>query len=1099
MRKGWFLLLFLISVPLWSQQGFVLNDGQWEHPGKFVLRQGPNAIFFTPDSIVFSILDPADFHPEHQGQTHHYEESLTYANFSMVFDGAVTMDWQGDERLEHYNNFFVGHSRFWRSKVPSFEKLRAKNVYPGIDLLFYQTAGGLKFDWILAPGADPATIEWHYNGLTDLKVQGKKLQLNTGAFTLEESMPWAYQDEKDVKCRYENREDRVGFSVSKLDREKSLIIDPIYIFSTYSGSTADNFGYTATFDQNGHAFGGGIVWNTGYPTTLGAFDTTYNGGIFDAALSKFSSDGSQLLWSSYLGGSHIDQPHSIDCDEFGNLYVLGSTGSSDFATTPNALDTSFGGGPTTTVEYYTFSNGADAFVSKISPTGTALLASTYLGGLGNDGVNGALHFNYGDGYRGEIEVQLSGGPVYIATSSDSTGMPVSTGQTEYQGRQDGYFAVFNRGLDQLLSATYVGSAGNEGLYSLSLANKAGNGNNQGTRVFLTGPIQDTSGAFSYSSDSVVISQTKGTDGLLVALFSNDTLLRPLGLHISSDTVGKYNQHFFVETNFPSDTSTIVTTMGQDKGGVEASDTLFWGQPGSAQYIMELKLDTVSKTFNPKRTMVFGDSSKSTVDISPTAMMVDFCGNVYLSGWGGSPNTEGTTDGLVTTANAIKSTTDGRDFYFLVMEPSWKNASLATYFGGSGREHVDGGTSRFDSKGRIFQAVCAGCGGTSSYPAFPSNAYSLTNNSFNCNLAVTVIDLDVQTARAEVSAPVEFCYPGGLALSDSSENVDIWYISWGDGQTAISDSTLPGHFYGAPGTYNVQLIGNDSICNTWDTTSVQIDVLPPHDSVFIELTYQTCDTTVLHDLFAVARYRSDSSLVDVSGTGGYQISWSYITATGASYTGQGNSFVNPMGKIGTNILSVSVFDPVCGVTEQYSYPIVFARPASVGISFEVPDCASNNPAIINAMLFSADSYNWFINGAPEPDPQPLTLNISQSGTYEITLVGSENICGTSDTATQIIDVYYADTTLEIPNVITPNGDNLNDTWYINSSSQDWLTFKVKVFNRWGTKVFETSAPTFNWGADYDGQILSPGVYFYLIEGTTSCGPFPKKEGTLTISY
>ena len=435
----------------------------------------------------------------------------------------------------------------------------------------------------------------------------------------------------------------------------------------------------------------------------------------------------------------------------------------------------------------------------------------------------------------------------------------------------------------------------------------------------------------------------------------------------------------------------------------------------------------------------------------------------------------------------------------MLDPTWKEAKLATYFGGPGREHVDGGTSRFDSKGRIFQAVCAGCGGSSSYPAFPSNVWSTTNNSNNCNLAVTVIDLDLQTARVQLVAPSEFCLPAAFAPLDSSENIDTWYVNWGDGSVSNGLTALPFHNYSAAGTYQVAIYGQETDCNTWDTLLFNVDVLPAYDSVFLALNYDSCDAQVdSNPMFAEVRYQSDSSIASVFGSDGLQITWQYTPSTGSSYTDTGNQFTNPFGRLGSNFLTVTVYDPVCGVTQTLQEEIVFHRPAQVGIDYELPDCNSGNPAVANALLFNADTYTWLVNGQ-EQVGAGIALSLSQSGAYTLQLVGTESNCGTTDTAEVSFDVFFSDTTVSVPNVITPNGDNINDRWYMTGSNLDWVSFKIRVYNRWGNKVFETNAPTFNWGADYDGEILSPGVYFYLIEAENECGPLPPQEGTLTISY
>ena len=303
--------------------------------------------------------------------------------------------------------------------------------------------------------------------------KGERIGPSDPVWTLVEEMPYALQEERTVRARYKETNGHLGYDLGRFSRDQPLTIDPIYIFSTYTGSSVDNFGYTATFDDSSNAIGGGIAFGIGYPTTLGAVDLSFNGGFFDVAISKFSSDGSQLLWSTYLGGSNLDQPYSMDCDENGNVYILGSTGSDDFGVTATAYDTSFAGGASITAEYYTFNQGTDLFVSKINAAGNQLVGSTYIGGAGSDGINDSLRFNYGDSFRGEIEVQRNGGAVYFVSSTFSSSYPTIAPATSHQGGQDGVISVLNRDLTQLLASTYAGTSGNEALYSIALADKQG--------------------------------------------------------------------------------------------------------------------------------------------------------------------------------------------------------------------------------------------------------------------------------------------------------------------------------------------------------------------------------------------------------------------------------------------------------------------------------------------------------------------------------------------------------------------------------------------------------------------------------------------------
>lgn len=190
------------------------------------------------------------------------------------------------------------------------------------------------------------------------------------------------------------------------DPTLTLVIDPTVVFSSYSGSTADNWGYTATYDSHGNLYGGGIGDDIGYPVSLGAYQVDFSG-IWDVTISKFDASGSFLHYATYLGGSNVDVPHSLYVNDNDELYIFGTTGSSDFPVTANAYDTTFNGGSNISIPAGSFSNGSDIFIAKLSADGTQLPASTFIGGSGNDGVNTAasgLRKNYADEHRGEIIV-----------------------------------------------------------------------------------------------------------------------------------------------------------------------------------------------------------------------------------------------------------------------------------------------------------------------------------------------------------------------------------------------------------------------------------------------------------------------------------------------------------------------------------------------------------------------------------------------------------------------------------------------------------------------------------------------------------------------
>ena len=172
----------------------------------------------------------------------------------------------------------------------------------------------MKYDWIVHPGADPSVIVQEYGGIEGLDVLPKKVKIRTAIGTLEEEMPYAYQGSKEVRARYQRGKDEVRINLGAYDRVKRLL-------STLSTSSAliqalrrTILGTLPPLTIMEMLWRRDCLWY-GVSSGFRSYDISYNGGFFDGAISKFSADGSQLLWSAYLGGNNLDQPHSMDCDE----------------------------------------------------------------------------------------------------------------------------------------------------------------------------------------------------------------------------------------------------------------------------------------------------------------------------------------------------------------------------------------------------------------------------------------------------------------------------------------------------------------------------------------------------------------------------------------------------------------------------------------------------------------------------------------------------------------------------------------------------------------------------------------------------------------
>ncbi|MFN3940555.1 MAG: hypothetical protein ACK4IY_08195, partial [Chitinophagales bacterium] len=448
-----------------------------------------------------------------------------------------------------------------------------------------------------------------------------------------------------VPCRYLIQNNIVSFQFPHgYNATYDLVIDPELIFGSYSGSSDDNWGYTATYDLEGNLYGGGIVMGSGYPTTTGAYDVTFGGGYCDVGISKFSADGSSLIYSTFIGGSGNDLPHSLVVNSAGELIVYGTTGSTNFPTTAGAFNEDFSGGTSITVTYVVNFTGVDIFVAKLSADGTTLNASTFVGGSSNDGFNTALstHYNYGDHARGEIIVDADDN-IYVASSTYSSDFPVTAGayQATYGGTQDAVVFKMNSNLSSLLWCTYLGGSAADGGYSLKLLS---DGN-----VVVTGGTASSN----FPVTGGVWSGTYGgnVDGFVSILNSSGTEL------IASTFAGtsQYDQSYFVET----DVSDHIYITGQTRGSWTVSDDVYYNTNGS-QFITKFEGDLSAIIYSTR----FG-SGTTAVNISPSAFLVDVCENVYVSGWGGSVNNSfniatGNTSGMPVTADALDATSTGSD-------------------------------------------------------------------------------------------------------------------------------------------------------------------------------------------------------------------------------------------------------------------------------------------------------------------------------------------------------------------------------------------------------------------------------------------------------
>jgi len=1146
---------------------FVANLGQWQDPFAYRADLPDGALFVEEAGLTWSFLDGGDLEAIEESKQSGLPPPpggyrVAGHAFRTRFQGAGPLRPEPAAAPEaHYRNYFLGNdpSR-WKGHVPEYSALRVPRLYPGTDLVLYASKGALKYDFVLRPGARPERILMTYEGLISATLRDGRLQLRYSTGLVEEAAPVAYQDingrRVQVPCAFEARNGGVGFAFpERYDTRYPLVIDPVLVFATFSGSTSDNWGYTATYDDLGHLYGGGIAFGVGYPTTLGAFQTSYGGGGgflgCDIALTKYSPDGATQIWSSYLGGSANEFPQSLVANAAGELFVYGSTGSSNFPVTAGCYDATFGGGSSVSVTSVDFTGGSDIYVARISADGGTLVASTFVGGTGNDGLNVAadLHYNYGDHARGEIILDLDGGPI-VASSTYSSNFPVSGDafQPSLSGGQDGVLFNLNANLTGLIWSTYIGGTLADGAYSVKIHEAS-------SELLVCGGTKSTN--FPTTAGTLHATYRGGVTDGWVMRFNSSASSALAGTYLGTSA---YDQAYFVERDEDGE----VYVMGQTRGAYPVSAGVY-SNPGSSQFIHKLTpmLDaTVYST-------VFGNGSSS-VNISPTALLVDVCEHVYVSGWGGLVNTGfnpavGNMTGLPLSADAFQTTTDGSDFYFFVLAKNGLSLLYASYFGGGtvagvvSREHVDGGTSRFDEQGVIYQAVCAGCGGLDAFPTTPG-AWSETNSSSNCNLGTLKFRFDLTGVLAVSDAEPDLigCAPFTVSFDNTSIGASEYLWIFGDGDTSADFE--PTHTFVDVGVYTVQLIASDTnSCNLADTTTLTI--IAGLDSVFAAFSveeFTNCDTLWATFSDSSQTLGSSTQYTWLMGDGTVRTdpgSFTYVYTTPGTYTVQlivqdslscnqldtttfllsytagfssgfavdfsgcipaTASFTNDYpdaefytwdfgdGSTGSGLNPTHVYNASgnytvtlttenCGAIESFTAPVDVPQDPVAFFADEPYAAIINTPVTFTNLSEFADSYLWEFSDGASTFAVNAVHTFTTDGIFEVCLT-ARNAFGCEDQYCRSIEIEF-DGLIDVPTAFTPNGDGINDRFLVQGfGAEDFL---LRVFNRWGELVYESNNLFEGWDGTFRGKPQEMDAYAYTLRVRFANNRIEERQGNVTL--
>ena len=438
---------------------FERNMGQSDSKVKFLSRGCGYSIFLTQTEAVLVLSEPggttrmskalqngARYLVDEQPHTSSRKTSVLKMKFVGANPKARS---DGRNGLLCKSSYFIGASpEDWRSAIPNYSQVRYSNAYPGVDMVYYGNQQQLEYDFILSPGANARGISIAFDGAQSLRIdENGDLVIKTAASVIRHHKPFAYQEVNGIKRQISARyfmkaTHQIGIVIGAYNKSKTLVIDPVLSYSTFLGGNGDDEGHGIAVDSSGNAYITGLTTSVNFPKTSGAYQETKNQ-FTDAFISKLNATGSALIYSTFIGGNGGDEAHDIAVDAAGNAYVTGVTSSTDFPTTAGAFQSAK-------------ARFADAFVTKLNTTGTALVYSTYVGGTGNENSTAIA-----------VDAQ---GNAHITGMVIDGGFPVTAGafQTTFRGGYedpfdwgDAFVCKLNAGGTGLVYATYLGGADGE--------------------------------------------------------------------------------------------------------------------------------------------------------------------------------------------------------------------------------------------------------------------------------------------------------------------------------------------------------------------------------------------------------------------------------------------------------------------------------------------------------------------------------------------------------------------------------------------------------------------------------------------------------------
>lgn len=683
---------------------FEANQGQTAGPVRFLARGRGCTLFLTPQEAVLALTRVQQ---QPQGRLSGVAPAATGKRAAVLrlklAGAAPNPAISGLRQVSGKAHYLKGNDPArWRRNIPLYEAVRYASVYPGIDLVYYGKEGRLEYDFLVSPGADPGVIKLKIEGAEKIRLDSQgNLLMQGGDFQWVMQSPQVYQEREGrrtaVAGSFALLDDRqIGFRLGFYDPQLPLVIDPVLGYSTLLGGHTvlaglDEQGRGLAVDTAGCAYVCGMTYSNDFPTTAGAYDSTYNGNG-DVFVAKLNPQGSGLVYSTYIGGSQNDWSHCLALDAANQTVVTGYTHSFDFPVTPGAYQTTKGGGS---------SNIEDAYVFKLSADGSSLVFSTFLGGDQPD---------WGEGLALD-----AAGNIYVTGITYSTVFPTSATafQKIYAGNGDAFVVKLNSTASALLYGTLLGGSLQE--YGFGLA-VDGSGSAYVTGRTNSDNFPTTAGAFQetyhHGNMDAFITKLNGDASALVYSTYLGGSGYDFGHGIALDAQGNaYVTGGSASFDFPTTPGAFQT---DNKGPIQA----FEG--GGDAFVVKLNAAGSALGFS---TLLGGLNFRD----EGHALALDAQGNVYVTGLTWSYDFP-----LASPIQALHQQgatgVNSADAFVSKFNPSGSRLIFSTYLGGILYDW--GHAIALDGKGRIYIV-----GDTSSvdFPVTP-NAYQKTLNTQDAFIA-----------------------------------------------------------------------------------------------------------------------------------------------------------------------------------------------------------------------------------------------------------------------------------------------------------------------------------------------------------------------------